>query len=70
VTKAGQLVVDGKRINDAALDALFKSAFTEDPKTKIVIQEDRKVPAGVVGALLDRAKATGLSKFEFGWSGK
>jgi biopolymer transport protein ExbD/predicted Zn-dependent protease len=70
VTKAGHTVVDGKRFTTDALDALMKSAHADDPSTKIVIKEDRKVPPGTVGALLDRAKAIGLSKFEFGWSGQ
>jgi len=54
----------------AQLDALFKAAFADDPKTKIIIQEDRKVPQGAVGAVIDRASAIGLSKFEFGWTGQ
>jgi biopolymer transport protein ExbD len=70
VTRAGHTVVDGKRVAADALDELMKRAYAEDPSTKIVIEEDRKVPPGTVGALLDRAKAIGLTKFEFGWTGK
>jgi biopolymer transport protein ExbD len=70
VTKTGQFVVDGKRMTADALDAMLAAAAADDPRTKIVIKEARKVPAGVVGALLDRAKASGLSKFEFGWTGQ
>jgi biopolymer transport protein ExbD len=70
VTKAGHTIVDGKRLTAEALDAVLKGAFADDPETKIVIKEDRRVPAGVVGGLLDRAKAIGLSKFEFGWTGQ
>jgi biopolymer transport protein ExbD/predicted Zn-dependent protease with MMP-like domain len=70
VTKAGHTVVDGKRLSADALDALLKGAFADDPDTKIVIKEDRRVPAGAVGSVLDRAKAIGLSKFEFGWTGQ
>lgn len=53
----------------AGLDALFTSAFADDTLTKIVIQEDRRVPTGAVGAVIDRAKAIGLTKFELGWTG-
>lgn len=70
VTKAGRTIVGGKMLDATALDALFKSAFVDDTQTKIVIQEDRKVPTGAVGAVIDRAKANGLSKFELGWSGQ
>jgi biopolymer transport protein ExbD len=70
VTKQGKTIVDGKRRDAPALDALLKDAFAQDPTTKIVIKEDRKVPTGVVGDLLDRAKAIGLTKFELGWSGQ
>jgi biopolymer transport protein ExbD len=70
VTKKGHTLVDGKQLGDAALDSLLKETFAKDPTAKIVVKEDRNVPAGVVGALLDRAKAIGLTKFEFGWTGK
>lgn len=70
VTKARATIVDGKRLDADALDALFKSVFAEDPTTKIIINEDRRVPTGVVGGVLDRAKAIGFTKFEFGWTGK
>jgi len=48
----------------------LKAAFAEDPETKIVISEDRNVPAGVVPDLIDRAKAIGFTKFEFAWTGQ
>ena len=51
------------------LDVLLKTAFTEDPTTKIVISQDRNLPTGVVGDLLDRLKADGFVKVEFAWSG-
>jgi biopolymer transport protein ExbD len=70
VTKKRALIVDGKPLTQDALDAQLKAAFAQDPKTKIVINEDRNVPTGVVGDLLDRAKAIGFTKFEFAWSGK
>ncbi len=70
VTKKGATIVDGKPMKAEALDEMLKAVFAEDPDTKIVINEDRHVPTGVVGELLDRAKAIGFSKFTFGWSGK
>ena len=62
--------MDGKRLSADALATLLKAAFAEDPETKIVISEDRNVPAGVVPDLIDRAKAIGFTKFEFAWTGQ
>ncbi len=70
VTKKAITMVDGKKIDAAALDALLTTAFGEDPLTPIVISEDRNVPTGVVGDLIDRAKAIGLTKFQFSWTGQ
>jgi biopolymer transport protein ExbD len=69
VTSTGETVVDGKRLDAAALTALFTSTFAEDPDTQILIHSDRKVPVGAVGDVIDRAKAVGLTKFAFGRSG-
>ncbi len=69
VTKAGHTIVGGKKLDAPALDALLKSAFDDDAETAIVIKEDRKVPTGAVGDVIDRAKAIGLSKFQFGSTG-
>jgi hypothetical protein len=70
VTRKAATMVDGKRLTPEALDALLKAAFAEDPETPIVISEDRNVPTGVVGSLIDRAKAIGLTKFQFAWTGQ
>jgi biopolymer transport protein ExbD len=70
VTKKAVTMVDGKRLTADALDALLKAVFAEDPQTTIVISEDRNVPTGVVGGLIDRVKAIGLTKFELAWTGQ
>ena len=70
VTRSKSTIVDGKQLGAEALDTMLKAVFAEDPTTKIVINEDRKVPTGAIGDLLDRLKAIGFAKFEFGWSGK
>lgn len=70
VTRKRTTIVDGKTLNPDALDALLKAAYAEDPETRIIVNEDRSVPTGAVGDLLDRAKAIGFTKVEFGWSGK
>lgn len=70
VTKKSATLVDGKPLAGDALDAALQAAFDQDPATKIVISEDKGVPTGVVGSLIDRAKAIGLTKFEFAWTGQ
>lgn len=70
VTRKATTIVDGKTLSTEALDALLRAAFTQDAGTKIVISEDKGVPTGVVGGLLDRAKAIGLTRFEFAWTGR
>jgi len=70
VTKKAATIVDGKQLAAEALDALLKAAFEQDPETSIVISEDKNVPTGAVGDVIDRAKAIGLTKFQFAWTGK
>lgn len=69
VTRKRTTIVDGKQLGAAELDALLKAAIAQDPRTKLVISEDKNLPAGVVGDLIDRAKAIGFKKIEFAWSG-
>lgn len=70
VTKKRETIVDGKRLDSAALSALLQATYAEDPSTKIIISEDRHVPTGVVSALIDQLSAIGFTKAEFAWSGK
>ncbi len=69
VTRRRATIVGGKTLKPDQLDELLKATFAEAPATKIVISEDRNLPAGVVGDLIDRAKAIGFTKIEFAWSG-
>lgn len=70
VAKDGSMYVDGERQRWDEIYALLKKTFDDDPNTPIVINKDRKAPAHVVGDLVDRAKATGLTKIQFGWTGR
>lgn len=70
VTRKRETIVGGKRVDADALTGLLKVAYAEDPTTKIIISEDRHVPTGVVGDLLDRLHAVGFERAEFAWSGK
>jgi predicted Zn-dependent protease len=70
VTKDGSLYVGGERLRWDEVLTLLKTAFAADANTHVQINKDRKAPAHVVGDLVDRAKAIGLTKFEFGWTGR
>lgn len=70
VTRTKQTFVDGTELSRDAFEAELRAVFAQDPETKIVIQEDRKVPSGVVAAVLDQLKAIGFAKVEFSWSGR
>lgn len=70
VTKKREMIVDGKSLSSDALTTLLETVFAEDPTTKIIIREDRNVPTGVVGDLIDRLHEIGFEKAEFAWSGK
>lgn len=70
VTKKRETIVDGKRLDSAALTTMLKAAYAQDPTTKIIINEDRHVPTGVVGDLIEQLTTIGFAKAEFAWSGK
>lgn len=70
VTKKRETIVDGQRLDSAALTTMLKAAYAEDPATKIIISEDRHIPIGVVGDLIDQLSTIGFAKAEFAWSGK
>lgn len=70
VTKKREAIVDGKPLAADALSERLKAVHAEDPTTKIIIKEDRHVPTGVVGDLLDVLRGAGFEKVEFVWSGR
>jgi biopolymer transport protein ExbD len=70
VTRQKTTLVEGKLLAADKLDAMLKTTFSEDPTTRIIISQDRNLPAGVLGDLIDRLKAIGFTKVEFAWSGK
>jgi biopolymer transport protein ExbD len=70
VTNKGKTFVGDQALTADTLDSLLKSTFAEAPATKIVISQDRNVPTGAVGDVIDRAKAIGFTKFELAWTGK
>jgi biopolymer transport protein ExbD len=70
ITRKRETIVAGKRLDAPSLTAMLKAAFANDPKTPIVVSQDRNLPTGVLGDLLDRLKEAGFVKVTFEWSGR
>ena len=64
----GEIMVSGRSIKDEDLDNLFRSAFTKDKSTQVVLQADKGVAHGRVVNVMERAKAAGLTKLAIGTS--
>ena len=64
----GDIMVSGRLIKDDELDNLFLAAFTKDKTTQVVLQADKGVPHGRVVNVMERAKASGLTRLAIGTS--
>jgi biopolymer transport protein ExbD len=56
------LAIAGKPLADRALDATFRAVATRDKMSKLVLEVDQSIPHAQVVAILDRARAAGISK--------
>ncbi len=65
----GEVAVMGKRIRATDLDNLFRASFTRDKQTQVIIKADKGVPHGRIVNIMERAKASGLTRLAFGTSG-
>lgn len=65
----GDVQVGGKPMKDADLDNLFRIAFQKDKATQVVLKADKGVQHGKVVNLMERAKASGLTRLAIGTSG-
>jgi len=65
----GPVVVGGKPMEDAELDALFRAAFARDKTTQVVLKADKGVQHGRVVNLMERAKGVGLTRLAIGTGG-
>ncbi len=70
VTKKKETIIAGKSLSVEDLTAQLEAVYAEDPTTKIIINEDRNVPTGVMSELIDRLHEIGFERAEFKWSGK
>jgi biopolymer transport protein ExbD len=65
----GDVQVGGKAMRDVELDNLFRIAFQKDKNTQVVLKADKGVQHGKVVNLMERAKASGLTRLAIGTSG-
>ena len=65
----GDVQVGGKAMKDVELDNLFRIAFQKDKNTQVVLKADKGVQHGKVVNLMERAKASGLTRLAIGTSG-
>ncbi|HWO26936.1 MAG TPA: biopolymer transporter ExbD [Kofleriaceae bacterium] len=63
---SGDVILGGKPIPDASLDALFRAQFTRDRNTQVVLKADKGVQHGRVVNLMERAKVVGLTRLAIG----
>ncbi len=68
VPLSGDVVVGGKPMSDAQLDAVFRAAFVKDKTTQVVLKADKGVQHGRVVNLMERAKQVGLTHLAIGTS--
>ena len=68
VPLSGDVVVGGKPMSDAQLDAVFRAAFVKDKSTQVVLKADKGVQHGRVVNLMERAKQVGLTHLAIGTS--
>ncbi len=65
----GDVQVGGKSMKDAEIDNLFRIAFQKDKGTQVVLKADKGVQHGKVVNIMERAKASGLTRLAIGTSG-
>lgn len=54
--------VQGKAVPDAELDNVFRAAFARDKRTQVILRATEGTPHGRVVGVMDRAKASGLTR--------
>ena len=61
ILASGDLVVNGKNVEEKDLEAIFRSAFAKDRDTQVVIKADAGVHHGRVVGVMELAKQVGLA---------
>ena len=70
LTRKRATIIGGKAIATDALTTLLKDVYAQDPTTAVTISQDKNLPGGALGDLLDQLKGVGFTKVELAWSGQ
>ena len=63
---SGDVVVAGRAVRDQDIDELFLAGFTRDKDVQVVLRADQGVAHGRIVALMERAKAVGITRLAIG----
>jgi biopolymer transport protein ExbD len=70
VTTDGRLVIEGKVVADDDLDRVFARASAADDQAQVVIHADQGTPHRAVVAVMERARAAGLTRLAIATRGR
>ena len=59
VTASQRIVINKRDVDVRAIGAIIERARAEDPRSNVIIQPEKKAPAGIVIQIMDEAKAAG-----------
>lgn len=69
ILPSGDIYVNNEAVDETQLDNIFRSAFTRDKDTQVVLKADAGVHHGRVVGVMERAKRIGLTKLAIATSG-
>lgn len=69
ILSSGEIYVNDTAVDEGQLDNIFRSAFTRDKNTQVVLKADSGVHHGRVVGVMERAKRTGLTRLAIATSG-
>jgi biopolymer transport protein ExbD len=70
VLVSGEIIINDKKIDDADVDNVFRTAFVRDKGTQVILKADKGVQHGRVVGVMERAKRAGLTRLAIGTSSK
>ena len=69
ILPSGEIFVNNEPVDEKRLENLFRTAFTRDKNTQVVLKADAGVNHGRVVGVMEKAKRVGLTKLAIATSG-
>lgn len=63
IDKNSAIYLDGRKVEETALESLLKDKIKENPKVQATIAADQATPHGAVIRLMDKMRKSGISDF-------